>query len=197
MRSSVETTQKQRESSTANESAVVTLFPEKLQNMGTLLTSTGYQLLTLERNNQRRLKSDAEAEKARDERVKERRKHELERQEIEAAKKRKELNQSGLPILDIASTASSFSLYTNLNEPSCSTSCDGDEETDEIIQVDKLTSTDDFEILWEEQKTLKQRQKNSIICLQALYIESETNIILIVLRKLIFTLVYHPMKSLW
>ena len=49
-------TQKQRESSTANESAVVTLFPEKLQNMGTLLTSTGYQLLTLERNNQRRLK---------------------------------------------------------------------------------------------------------------------------------------------
>lgn len=196
MRPSVETTQKQRESSTANESAVVTLFPEKLQNMGTLLTSTGYQLLTLERNNQRRLKSDAEAEKARDERVKERRKHELERQEIEAAKKRKELNQSGLPILDIASTASSFSLYTNLNEPSCSTSCDGDEETDEIIQVDKLTSTDDFEILWEEQKTLKQRQKNSIICLQALYIESETNIILIVLRKLIFTLVYHPMKSL-
>ena len=196
MRPSVETTQKQRESSTANESAVVTLFPEKLQNMGTLLTSTGYQLLTLERNNQRRLKSDAEAEKARDERVKERRKHELERQEIEAAKKRKELNQSGLPILDIASTASSSSLYTNLNEPSCSTSCDGDEETDEIIQVDKLTSTDDFEILWEEQKTLKQRQKNSIICLQALYIESETNIILIVLRKLIFTLVYHPMKSL-
>lgn len=196
MRPSVETTQKQRESSTANESAVVTLFPEKLQNMGTLLTSTGYQLLTLERNNQRRLKSDAEAEKARDERVKERRKHELERQEIEAAKKRKELNQSGLPILDIASTASSFSLYTNLNEPSCSTSCDGDEETDEIIQVDKLTSTDDFEILWEEQKTLKQRQKNSIICLQALYIESETNIILTVLRKLIFTLVYHPMKSL-
>ena len=159
MRPSVETTQKQRESSTANESAVV-------------------------------------AEKARDERVKERRKHELERQEIEAAKKRKELNQSGLPILDIASTASSFSLYTNLNEPSCSTSCDGDEETDEIIQVDKLTSTDDFEILWEEQKTLKQRQKNSIICLQALYIESETNIILIVLRKFIFTLVYHPMKSL-
>lgn len=140
--------------------------------------------------------SDAEAAKARDERVKERRKHELERQEIEAAKKRKELNQSGLPILDIASTASSFSLYTNLNEPSCSTSCDGDEESDEIIQVDKLTSTDDFEILWEEQKTLKQRQKNSIICLQALYIESETNIILIVLRKLIFTLVYHPMKSL-
>ena len=196
MRPSVETTQKQRESSTASESAVVTLFPEKLQNMGTLLTSTGYQLLTLERNNQRRLKSDAEAEKARDERVKERRKHELERQVIEAAKKRKELNQSGLPILDIASTASSSSLYTNLNEPSCSTSCDGDEETDEIIQVDKLTSTDDFEILWEEQKTLKQRQKNSIICLQALYIESETNIILIVLRKLIFTLVYHPMKSL-
>ena len=48
--------------------------------------------------------SDAEAAKARDERVKERRKHELERQEIEAAKKRKELNQSGLPILDIAST---------------------------------------------------------------------------------------------
>lgn len=69
------------------------------------------------------------------------------------------MNQSGLPFLDIASTASSSSLYTNLNEPSCSTSYDGDEETDEIIQVDKLTSTDNFEILWEEQKTLKQRQK--------------------------------------
>ena len=42
----------------------------------------------------------------------------------------------------------------------------------------------------------KTKTENSIICLQALYIESETNIILIVLRKLIFTLVYHLMKSL-
>ena len=97
--------------------------------------------------------SDAESAKARGERVKERRKRELERQEIEAAKKRKELNQSGLPIQeidftsDIASTASSSSLDTNLNEPSFSTSCDGGEETDEIsVQADKSASTDDIEI---------------------------------------------------
>lgn len=54
------------------------------------------------------------------------------------------MNQCGLPILDIASTASSSSLYTNLNEPSCSTSCDGDEESDEIIQVNAKTKTEKF-----------------------------------------------------
>ena len=94
--------------------------------------------------------SDAEAAKSRSERAKERRKRELERQEIEAAKKRRELNQCGLPIqkIDIASTAISYSLHTNLTEPTCSTSCDGDEETDHegIFQADKSTSTDDFEI---------------------------------------------------
>ena len=96
--------------------------------------------------------SDAEAAKSRGERVKERRKRELERQEIEAAKKRKELNKSGHPIQeidfisDIAWTASSSSLDANLNEPSCSTSCDGGEEIDEIFHADKSTSTDDFEI---------------------------------------------------
>ena len=63
------------------------------------------------------------------------------------------MNQSGLPIQeidftsDIASTASSSSLDTNFNEPSCSTSCDGGEETDEIsVQADKSASTDDIEI---------------------------------------------------
>ena len=80
--------------------------------------------------------SDAKAAKARSERV----------------KKRKELNQSGLPIQEIdftseiASTASSSSLDTNLNEPSCGTSCDGADETDEIFEADKSTSTDDIEI---------------------------------------------------
>ena len=92
--------------------------------------------------------SDAEAAKARGERVKERRKRQLERQEIEAAKKRKELNQSGLPIQeidftsDIASTASSSRLDANLDEPSCDRSCDGGEETHEIFQASKSTSTD-------------------------------------------------------
>ena len=63
------------------------------------------------------------------------------------------MNQSGLPIQeidftsDIASTASSSSLDTNFNEPSCSTSCDGGEETDEIsVQADKSASMDDIEI---------------------------------------------------
>ena len=62
------------------------------------------------------------------------------------------MNQSGLPIQgidftsDIASTASSSSLDANLNEPSCSTSCDSGEVTDELFQADKSTSTDDFEI---------------------------------------------------
>ena len=62
------------------------------------------------------------------------------------------MNQSGLPIQgidftsDIASTASSSSLDTNLNEPSCGTSCDGGEETDEIFQADKSAYTDDIEI---------------------------------------------------
>ena len=62
------------------------------------------------------------------------------------------MNQSGLLIQeidfasDIASTASSSSLDTNLNEPSCSTSCDGGEETDEIFQADKSASADDIEI---------------------------------------------------
>ena len=73
--------------------------------MGTLFNFDWVPTLNLGKKQSKTPKeSDAEAAKARDERVKERRKHELERQEIEAAKKRKELNQSGLPILDIAST---------------------------------------------------------------------------------------------
>ena len=49
LRQSVEMTQKQKESSIANESVVVTLFQEKLQKIGTFITWTGYQLLTLEK----------------------------------------------------------------------------------------------------------------------------------------------------
>ena len=49
LRRSVEMTQKQRKSSIANESVVVTLFQEKLQKIGTFITSTGYQLITLEK----------------------------------------------------------------------------------------------------------------------------------------------------
>ena len=153
LRRLVEKTQKQRVSSIANESVVVTSFREELQKIGTFITSTGYQLLTLGKKQFKKPKeSDAEAAKARGERVKERRKRKLERQEIEAAKKRKKLNQSGLPIQeidftsDIASTASSSSLDTNLNEPSCGTSCDGCEETNEIFQADKSASTDVIEI---------------------------------------------------
>ena len=51
LRRSVEMTQKQRKSSIANESVVVTLFQEKLQKIGTFITSTGYQLITLEKKN--------------------------------------------------------------------------------------------------------------------------------------------------
>ena len=71
------------------------------------------------------------------------------------------MNQSRFPIQEIdftsntASTASSSSLDTNLNEPSYGTSCDGDEETDEIFQADKLTSTDDIEIRHEGTKNPK------------------------------------------
>ena len=149
-------------SSIANEFVVVTLFQEEFQKIGTFITPTGYQLLTLRKKQFKKPKeSGAEAAKARGERVKERRKRELEGQEIEAAEKRKEVNQSGLPIQEIdftsniALTASSSSLDTNLNEPSHGTSYDGDEETDEIFQADKSTSTDDIEIRHEGTKNPK------------------------------------------
>lgn len=82
-------------------------------------------------------------------------------------KKRKQLNQIGLPIQeidftsDIASTASYSCLDTNLNEPSCGTSCDGGEETDAIFEAGKSTSTDGIEITVLYQVNEK-KQKRSI-----------------------------------
>ncbi|XP_048587471.1 uncharacterized protein LOC125570212 [Nematostella vectensis] len=97
------------------------------------------------------------------ERAKERRKRSIERQQIEAAKKRKELEQTGLTVQNIdfaiasTSTEDVSGLDAHSNEACGSTSYeyfDGD-ETEKGIQtvvhemIDRSTSTEDFEVVSE------------------------------------------------
>ena len=70
---------------------------------------------------------------ARAERAKDRRKRTIEQQEIEAAKKRKELDQSGCRAQDIP-----FSEV----EPSTSSSMEWSDPMEELAKVDKATQTD-------------------------------------------------------
>lgn len=106
----------------------------------------------------------------------------------ETVKKRKELNQSGLPIQEIeftseiASTASSSSLDTNLNELSCGTSCDGAEETDEIFEADTSTSTDYIEITVFYQANEKKQER-----LRSIAIIHDVNILDTVVLKFALT----------
>ena len=119
--------------------------------------------------------SDAEAAKSRGETVKVRRKRELERQEIEAVKKRKELNKSGHPIQeidfisDIAWTASSSS----------------------------LDSTDDFEIRCEGTENTETQTEEFDYMFTSFVYRAPDKDFLIPLRKYGFTLVCHPMRCLW
>ncbi|XP_020917574.1 uncharacterized protein LOC110254867 [Exaiptasia diaphana] len=99
------------------------------------------------------------------ERAKERRKRNIERQQLEAAKKRKELDQSGLPVqnIDFATASSSNDDVSSLDplyvDEACgSTSdaeyCDGTEMekgTQTVVHkvVERSTSTEDFEVVSE------------------------------------------------
>ena len=89
------------------------------------------------------------AAETRAERAKERRKRTLERQEIEAAKKRKELDTSGMIVQKIDfSIESPSTSNVFISEPSCSSDFyHGGEETIVHELVDKSTSTEDFEVV--------------------------------------------------
>ena len=163
------------------------MFQEELQKIGTFITLTGYQLLTLGKKQFKKPKeSDTEAAKHRGKRVKKVRKRKLDQQEIEGAKKRKKLTL----------TASSSSSNTNRNKPSCGRSCDSREETDKIFQGAKSTSTDEIEIQPEgTEKTETQTEEFDYMFSRFVY-RAPDKAFLILLRKYAFTMVYHPMKSL-
>ena len=88
-----------------------------------------------------------------------------------------------------ASTASSFSLDANLNEPSCGISSDTGEETDEIFEEDKSTSMDDIEIRHEGTKNTETQTEEFDYLFSRFVNRAPYKDFLILYRKYTFTLV--------
>ena len=110
----------------------------------------------------------------------EQRKCTLEHQEIEAAKKRKELDTSGMIVQKIDfSIESPSTSNVFISEPSCSSDFyHGGEETIVHELVDKSTSTEDFEVVGQGSSNSETQTAEFGLYVCKLYLSSSRRIIL-------------------